>query len=454
MPEEIVMPRLSDTMSEGTIARWLKKEGDAVKTGEALMEVETDKATLELQSYHDGTLVKILIGDGGTAPIGTPVGVLAKGGETVDLSQYGGGQGAAAPAAPAAPASPAPAPAPAAAAAPVQAEQPPTPPGSAGVSPAPAAQAPTSSASPGAQSAPAAANGADVKASPLARVMAEQAGLDLRALAGRGSGPGGRIVRQDVESAVKEGVRAPAAASPAAQAGPSGAAYEDRELNRVRQAIARNLALSKPGAPHIYLTMDMEMDAAMALRKQLNDLVEDDASKISVNDIVLKAVALALRKYPDLNAHFQDGKPPALRIFSNINLTVAVPGEQGLMVPVVKDVDRKPVSQIAREAKELYGRVQGGKPGPDDFSGGTFAVSNLGRWGIDEFQAVINPPQVGILAVGAATPKPVVRDGKVEVRTIMRVTISADHRAVDGVYAADFLVELKRLLERPLSLVI
>ena len=452
MPEEIVMPRLSDTMTEGTIARWLKKEGDAVKTGEALFEVETDKATLELQSYHDGTLVKILMGDGSTAPIGTPVGVLAKEGESVDAGQYAG----------AAPTQPAPAAAPTQEAArgaapdpgrgdpPADALKPPAPPPD---SPADGgAGAPTSALPPA----------DDVKASPLARVMAEQSGVDLRALAGKGSGPNGRIVRQDVEGATKSAPAAPAAA-------PSGPEYQDRELNRVRQAIARNLALSKPGAPHIYLTMEIEMDAALALYKQLNEVVADEQSRLTLNDLVMKATALALRKYPDLNAHFIDEQPstgaagaqgvrgrsvPKVRLFNRINLTVAVPGEQGLMVPVVKDVDRKPLSQIAREAKEVYGRIKSNKPAPDDFQGGTFAVSNLGRWGIDEFQAVLNPPQVGILAIGAASPQPVVREGKVEVRSMMRVTISADHRAVDGVYAADFLVELKRLLEHPLSLVI
>jgi pyruvate dehydrogenase E2 component (dihydrolipoamide acetyltransferase) len=452
MPEEIVMPRLSDTMSEGTIARWLKHEGDAVKTGEALMEVETDKATLELQSYHDGTLVKILVGDGGTAPIGTPVGVLAKNGEQVDLSQYSSapaGDGkAAAPAQPAqtaqtASAEPAkPQPAPTAGRAQAEAEATPA-----------AAQAQSAPAQPQATQEPT-ASAEDVKASPLARVLAEQSGVDLRRLAGKGSGPGGRIVRQDVEQAAKASP-AQAGAAAAALPAPSGAPYTDRELNRVRQAIVKNLALSKPGAPHIYLTMEVEMDAAMRLRKQLNDLVEDEPSRLTVNDLVLKATALALRKFPDLNAHFLSNEnPPKLRIFNQINLTVAVPGEQGLMVPVVKDVDKKPMTQIAREAKELYARVQSSKPGPDDFSGGTFAVSNLGRWGIDEFQAVINPPQVGILAIGAASPKAVVRDGQIVSRTMMRVTISSDHRAADGVYAADFLVEFKRLLEQPLSLVL
>ncbi|HET7768609.1 MAG TPA: dihydrolipoamide acetyltransferase family protein [Chloroflexota bacterium] len=440
MPEEIVMPRLSDTMSEGTIARWLKKEGDSVKTGEALFEVETDKATLELQSYHDGTLVKILMGDGSTAPIGTPVGILAKEGEEGDVSQLGGGGSAQAASA-------------------AGGAAPPEPPGEAaadaGGGPGGKAHGRVEDAKPempardpGSAGSPAPAE--DVKASPLARVLAEQSGVDLRSLAGKGSGPNGRIVRQDVESAARQAPGQAAALTPA----PSDPESQDRELNRVRQAIARNLALSKPGAPHIYLTMEIEMDAALALYKQLNELVEDEQSRLTVNDLVMKATALALRKYSDLNAHFMDEKPPKLRLFNRINLTVAVPGEHGLMVPVVKDVDKKPLSQIAREAKEMYGRIRSNKPAPDDFQGGTFAVSNLGRWGIDEFQAVINPPQVGILAIGAASPQPVARDGKVEIRSMMRVTISADHRAVDGVYAADFLVELKRLLEHPLSLVI
>lgn len=451
MPEEIVMPRLSDTMQEGTIARWLKQEGDPVKTGEALMEVETDKATLELQAYQNGTLAKIIIGDGGTAPIGTIVGILAKPGEEVDLSKYEG-QDQVAPSKDTEQAT--------VAAAPVAQPVPPREAGAAQARDEQAAPPATSRAEGGAPApaqargeAPAAGaaavDGAGVKASPLARVMAEEAGIDLRTLAGRGSGPGGRIVRQDVEAAVERGV-APAAAAPVERAAP----YEDVELNRVRQAIVRNLAISKPGAPHIYLTIEVEMDEALALYRQLNELVDDDASRITLNDLVLKATALALRKYPNLNAHFLDEKPPRLRVFNQINLTVAVPGPQGLMVPVIKDVDRKTLGQIAREAKEIYGRIRASKPQADDFSGGTFAVSNLGRWGLDEFQAVINPPQVGILAIGAAAPKAVVRDGEIVARSIMRATLSSDHRAADGDYAADFLVELKRLLERPLSLML
>jgi pyruvate dehydrogenase E2 component (dihydrolipoamide acetyltransferase) len=444
MPEEIVMPRLSDTMSEGTIAHWLKQEGDAVKVGEALMEVETDKATLELNAYHDGTIAKIIVGDGGTAPVGTVVGILAKPGEQVDLSQYEASAGSA-PKAAVAPVAPVAA-APAAPAAPE-------------VVPAAPAPSPQEQGAPAAERAPQ-AMAEEVKASPLARVMAEQAGVDLRTLAGRGSGPHGRIVRQDVEAAVQRGVTAPttqpsaAPPEPAPAPAPTGLAFEDRELSRIRQAIVRNLAVSKPGAPHIYLTLEVEMDAAMALRKQLNGIVEDEQTRISVNDLVLKATALALRKYPELNAHFLGGQPPKVRNFTPVNLTIAFPGEGGLMVPVLKDVDKKTLGQIAVETKELYNRVRSNKALPDDFSGGTFATSNLGQYGIDEFQAVINPPQAGILAVGAATPRAVVREGEIVVRTTMRATISADHRVADGVYAAQFLQEFKRLLEQPLNLVL
>jgi pyruvate dehydrogenase E2 component (dihydrolipoamide acetyltransferase) len=290
--------------------------------------------------------------------------------------------------------------------------------------------------------------------------MAEQSGLDLRALAGRGSGPGGRIVRRDVEEAAQRGpAREAAPAAPAAAPAPPAApvveqSHEDRELTRLRQLIARNLAASKPGAPHIYLTVEVEMDAALALRRQLNDLVQDERERISVNDLANKAVALALRKFPDLNTWYVDEKPPKIRAFRRIDLGMGIQAEDGLLVGVIRAADTKSLTQIARESKDLYEKIRAGKRAPEDLSGATFTTSNLGQWGIDEFQAVINPPQAGILAIGAAAPKAVVRDGQVAVRTTMRATISADHRVVDGVYAARFLQELKRLLENPLSLVL
>jgi pyruvate dehydrogenase E2 component (dihydrolipoamide acetyltransferase) len=450
------MPRLSDTMEEGTIVQWLKKEGEAIKTGDELMQVETDKATLPLTAYHDGTLAKIIIGDGGTAPVGTVVGIMARAGENVeDVARQAAGAAPPAKAPPAKDSATAP---------PAQA-QPPQPPitppptqtqAAAPAPPQPAAAQPAPAAPPAAEAPAAATPAGEVKASPLARVMAEQAGIDLRQLAGRGSGPGGRIVRMDVEQAQKTPApaAAPAEAAPAAAPAP-GAPFEERDLSRVRQAIARNLNLSKPGAPHIYLTVDVEMDAAMALRKQLNDMVgRDDPRYLSVNDLVLKATAHTLRKLPDFNAHFVDTKPPKLRLFQNVNVGIAVQLEEGLFVPVLRDADKKSLGQIATEAKEIYERLRAGKPRSDEYSGGTFTVSGLGQWGIDEFQAIINPPQVGILAIGAAAPKAVVRDGEVVARTMMRVTLSADHRAVDGVYTARFLQEFKQLLETPLSLVL
>ena len=302
--------------------------------------------------------------------------------------------------------------------------------------------------------------------------MAEGAGVDLRRIAGRGSGPGGRIVRADVEALIQEAPQetpapaargpppaaapAPGAPQPGPAPAPEGQEFEDRPLSRMRAGIARNIGLSKPGIPHIYLTTDVEVDALLALRKQLNEAVgEDPRARISVNDLVLKGAALALRAYPDLNAWFvTEPAPPRVRVFRRINIGVAVSVEGGLLVPVLRDVDTTSLATLAREAKDAYERVKANKPRPDEYSGGTFTVSNLGQWGIDEFQAVINPPQAGILAVGAAAPKAVVRDGEVTVRTVMRVTISSDHRVVDGVYTAEFLQEFKRLIEAPFSLVV
>ncbi|MGH2350467.1 MAG: dihydrolipoamide acetyltransferase family protein, partial [Chloroflexota bacterium] len=231
--------------------------------------------------------------------------------------------------------------------------------------------------------------------------------------------------------------------------------YEDRELTRLRAGIARNIGISKPGIPHIYLTLDVEMDAALALRKQLNDVSGgDERARLSVNDLVIKAAALALRKHLDLNGWYLDEQPPKVRYFQRVNVAIAVPVEGGLMVPVLRDADAKTLGAIATETKDIYDRVRGNKPRPDEYTGGTFTVSNLGQYGIDEFQAVINPPQAGILAVGTAAPKAVVRDGELSIRNVMRVTLSSDHRVVDGVYSAQYLQEFKRLMESPLSLVL
>lgn len=428
MPEEIVMPRLSDTMQVGTIARWVKHEGDAVKTGDVLIEVETDKATLELTSYHDGTLAQIVIGDGGTAPVGTIVGILARVGESVASVRI-----ATAPTQVPTPAV-AQAPTQATPAAPVQAQ---------------AVVAPVS-AGPAAHDVPAEA----VKASPLARVLAEQSGVDLRTLAGHGSGPGGRIVRADVEAAAHAHAQVQPAVVPVASP-PSGDAFTDEPLNRMRQAIARGMGIAKPGIPHIYLTVEAEMDEALALRHQINDLSSaDPRAKLSVNDLVIKASALALRTWPAVNAWFLDEAPARIRTWHQVNIGVAVSVDGGLIVPVIRDVPGKSLGQIARETKDVYDRVRSGKPAANDLQGATFTVSNLGAYGTEEFAAVIASPQAAILAVGAALPRAVVHDGQIVVRTTMRITLSADHRVVDGAYAAQFVKELKRLLEHPISLVL
>ncbi len=428
MPEEIVMPRLSDTMQVGTIARWVKHEGDAVKTGDVLIEVETDKATLELTSYHDGTLAQIVIGDGGTAPVGTIVGILARVGESVASVRI-----ATAPTQ-APTATVAQAPTQATPAAPVQAQ---------------AVAAPVT-AGPAAHDVPAEA----VKASPLARVLAEQSGVDLRTLAGHGSGPGGRIVRADVEAAAHAHAQVQPAVVPVASP-PSGDAFTDEPLNRMRQAIARGMGIAKPGIPHIYLTVEAEMDEALALRQQINELSSaDPRAKLSVNDLVIKASALALRTWPAVNAWFLDEAPARIRTWHQVNIGVAVSVDGGLIVPVIRDVPGKSLGQIARETKDVYDRVRSGKPAANDLQGATFTVSNLGAYGTEEFAAVIASPQAAILAVGAALPRAVVHDGQIVVRTTMRITLSADHRVVDGAYAAQFLKELKRLLEHPISLVL
>ena len=428
MPEEIVMPRLSDTMQVGTIARWVKHEGDAVKTGDVLIEVETDKATLELTSYHDGTLAQIVIGDGGTAPVGTIVGILARVGESVASVRI-----ATAPTQ-APTATVAQAPKQATPAAPVHAQ---------------AVAAPVT-AGPAVHDVPAEA----VKASPLARVLAEQSGVDLRTLAGHGSGPGGRIVRADVEAAAHAHAQVQPTIVPVASP-PSGDAFTDEPLNRMRQAIARGMGIAKPGIPHIYLTVEAEMDEALALRHQINDLSSaDPRAKLSVNDLVIKASALALRTWPAVNAWFLDEAPARIRTWHQVNIGVAVSVDGGLIVPVIRDVPGKSLGQIARETKDVYDRVRSGKPAANDLQGATFTVSNLGAYGTEEFAAVIASPQAAILAVGAALPRAVVHDGQIVVRTTMRITLSADHRVVDGAYAAQFLKELKRLLEHPISLVL
>ncbi|MGP4020161.1 dihydrolipoamide acetyltransferase family protein [Saccharopolyspora sp. 5N708] len=414
---EIQMPRLSDTMEEGVISTWQKKVGDQVSRGDVLAEIETDKALMELEAYDDGVLEKILVEEGATVAIGTPIAIL------------GDGSGAAAQSAPA-PAAPAPAPAPAPAAAPA---------------PAPAAApAPVATAEPGAKP----------KASPLAKAVAKEKGVDLATV--RGTGPGGRIIRADIEAAAAATPSAPATqpAAPAPAAAPAVVADADVEeipLSNIRKVTAKRLTESKQQAPHFYLTSAIDVTDLMAFRANLNERLQAAGGpKVSINDLVVKAVATALRANPSVNVSFGGDK---LLQHKRINLGVAVAIDNGLVVPVIKDADRKSVSEIAVESREKAGRAREGKLKLDEMSGGTFSISNLGMFGIEQFSAVINPPEAAILAVGAARDEVQVRDGEFVARKILRVTLSADHRAVDGAVGAAFLQQLTGFLEDPIRII-
>ena len=436
MATKVIMPKLSPTMEEGQISRWLKKEGDKVSTGEPLAEIDTDKATMEMQALTNGVLRKIIVNDGQSAPLGQLIAVIGEADEDISslLSE------APAPAAAAAPAPKAPEPAPA--------PQP--------ASPAPQAQAAAASAAPeanGRQSQPAPASGRMI-VSPLAARMAAESGLDLRSV--QGSGPGGRIIKKDIEAALSQPKAAPAPqryprpveqGQPAPLGAPS--AYRDEPATQIRQTIAKRLVTSIGPVPHFFLTSEIEMDRAAEMRKGINAL--DPDLKISINDIIIKVTAAALIQHPEVNASFQE---KFIRYYEHADIGVAVAIEDGLITPVVRAADQKSLSQIAGEVRELAERARTKKLKPEEYTGATFSISNLGMFGIDEFTAVINPPEGAILAIGAMTPKPVVRDNEIVVRQIMRVTMSCDHRVIDGATGAKFLQTFKKILENPLYLVV
>ncbi|GLW64022.1 hypothetical protein Arub01_22660 [Actinomadura rubrobrunea] len=425
---DILMPRLSDTMEEGVISSWHKKPGDEIAVGDVLCDIETDKAIMEYEAYEAGVLEKILVEEGQTAAIGAPIAVLAP---------AGGASGGSAPAAE-------PEPAPAAA------EPEPAP------APAAAPQAAPAAAAPVRAEAPAAAPAKRPPSSPLARRLARDHGIDLSTL--KGSGPGGRIVRADIEAAIRAGApaQAPAAApADAPQTAPAPSrpqvADEDVEavpLNRFRKVAARRLTESKRNAPHFYLTREVDAAKLVEFRATLNEALAP--AKVSVNDLIVKACATALREHPDVNVSFTE---ESLLRHKRVHIGVAVAVEDGLVVPVIKDADRKSVSQIGAETRELAGRAREGRLTPQEMSGGTFSVSNLGMFGVDSFSAVINPPEAAILAVGAVRDEPVVRDGQVVPGKRMSVTLSVDHRACDGATGARFLARLAELLENPLLIV-
>jgi pyruvate dehydrogenase E2 component (dihydrolipoamide acetyltransferase) len=442
MPIQILMPALSPTMTEGNLAKWLKKEGEAVKAGDVLAEIETDKATMEVEAVDEGTLGKIVVPAGSQGvKVNEVIALLLEEGE--DASALG----KAPPKAAAAPSAPSPAAAaPAAAPAPVAAPAKPQP------APAPAPAKPQPAAAPAAGP----TNGERVFASPLARRMASQAGIDLSRVTG--SGPHGRVVKADIDAALARGVPGAPAPAPAPQPGaPAPAApafglpaFTEQPHSMMRKTIARRLVESKRDAPHFYLTIDCNIDALLKLRQDIN-AKRGDKEKISVNDLVIKAAALGLKAVPAANASWTDN---AVRLYQAADISVAVATPGGLITPIVHSADTKSIGTISAEMKDLATRAREGKLKPEEYQGGTFSVSNLGMYGIREFAAVINPPQGAILAVGAGEQRPIVKDGALAIASMMSCTLSVDHRVVDGAIGAEFLAAFKKLVEDPLTLLI
>ena len=450
MPIEILMPALSPTMTEGTLATWSKQEGDAVSAGDVIAEIETDKATMEFEAVDEGVLAKILVAPGtqGIA-VNTPIALLLEDGEDASaLDSYSpGGNG--------------------------QTAAEPTLEPAVATDPAPRAT-PAEPAVPSSGTAPSADG--RVFASPLARRLAGEAGLDLGAIAG--SGPRGRVIKRDVEAALAAGTGkaapkpaaaagAPASPTPAPapsaaaapQAGPDAKAladaykipYQEVPNSNMRKTIARRLLEAKQTIPHFYLTVDVELDALLKLRRDLNARGEADGIKLSVNDFLIKAAALTLRRVPRANAAWTD---QAMLMFDRVDVSVAVATDDGLITPIVKDADRKGLAAISAEMKDLAARAREGKLKLEEFQGGTFSISNLGMYGTREFSAIINPPQAAIMAVGAGEQRPVVRDGALAVGTVMSCTLSSDHRVVDGAVAADFMSTFKKVVEDPISMML
>ncbi|WP_085902117.1 pyruvate dehydrogenase complex dihydrolipoamide acetyltransferase [Kiloniella majae] len=438
MPINILMPALSPTMTEGTLSRWLVNEGDTVNSGDVLAEIETDKATMEVEAVDEGTIAKILV-PGGTegVAVNQTIAVLLEEDEDASALENVSTETEA----------------PVAQAEPKQEEA---------VSVAPATEKAPSSRP--AAPAPVSASGDRIFASPLARRMASQESLDLSAL--KGTGPHGRIIKADILSALEQGVgkagastetsaAAPAKTAPAAS-GPNareladmlGMEYDLEPLSSMRRVIASRLSESKQTVPHFYLTVDCEMDKLLAFRKELN--ASGDV-KISVNDFVIRAAALALKKVPAANASFSD---EGILSYKNADISVAVATPSGLITPIIKAAQNKGLGIISEEMKDLAGRARDGKLKPEEYQGGTFSISNLGMFGIKDFSAIINPPQGCILAVGAGEQRPVVKDGALAIATVMTCTLSVDHRVVDGAVGAEYMAAFKALIQEPLSMLL
>lgn len=410
MATKVHMEALSPTMEEGQVVKWHKAEGDSVSQGEVLADIETDKATMELVARGKGILRRILTVEGQSAPVGEVIAVIGQEGEDIGALVGAG-------------------------AAPKQA------------APEQAGEEPREEEAEEARP-PATANGGRVKASPLARRLAAEAGLELSRL--QGSGPGGRIVKRDVEEAA-ERAPAPARVGVPAPGAPTEKDYEEIPLSQMRKTIARRLAESIGPVPHYFLTIDLDMDRARQARARINALLDERGEKISMNDLIIRAVAGALRQHPAVNSAWHGDR---IRRWRRVHVGVAVAVEEGLITPVIRDADRKGVAEIASEVRELAGRARAKKLKPEEYTGATFSVSNLGMFGIHEFTAVINPPEAGSLAVGQVEEHPVVMNGQVVVRPRMWATMSCDHRVIDGATGARFLQTLKAMLEEPAAILL
>lgn len=426
MAIELKMPALSPTMEEGTLAKWLVKEGDTVQSGDLLAEIETDKATMEFEAVDEGVIAKILVAEGTDGvKVGTVIAMIASEDEDADAVK-----------APAAKAQQAPAKESASAA---------------------AAAATAAASAPAATAAPVSADGERIKISPLARRLAAEQGLDVSKLTG--TGPGGRIVKADLAGAASAAAAAPqAAATPATNAAPAAAAtpfqtdipHSAEKLNNMRKTIARRLTEAKQSIPHIYLTVDIQLDKLLKLRGDLNKALEPQGVKLSVNDLLIKALAKALVQVPNCNVSFA-GDQLIRYERADISVAVSIPG--GLITPIVADAGNKSISAIATEIKELAARAKDGKLQPHEYQGGTASLSNMGMFGITQFDAVINPPQAMIMAIGAGAQRPWIVDGALGIATVMSATGSFDHRAIDGADGAQLMQAFKNIIENPLGLV-
>lgn len=408
MATDILMPALSPTMKVGTLARWLKKEGDEVAAGDLIAEIETDKATMEVEAVDEGIVGRLLVAEGTSdVAVNTPIAILVEEGEAIPDKPV------------------------------TEASEP---------SPTAEQEKPSSSKKDAAE-VPAVEKGKRIFISPLARRLAKEHGLDIASL--KGTGPNGRILRRDIENGLSASP-APETAS-VAQDVPASTTVERVPHSTMRKVIARRLTESKTQVPHFYVSVDIELDALLALRRKLNTTLEAEGIKLSVNDMMIRAVALALKQQPGLNVQYTDTE---MLHFEDVDIAMAVSVPDGLVTPIIRQADKKPLRQISCEARDLAQRARQGKLAPEEFQGGTFSISNMGMFGVKDFAAIINPPQAAILAIASGVKRPVVRDGELAVATVMTATLSVDHRAVDGALGAQWLNTLRDLVQNPYSLVV